>query len=892
MASQISWYQLKIDEVMERLKTKSTGLSEKEAEERIKIFGYNEIKRQKKESPIKILIRQFIDPLIIILIAASVLSYFLGDIIDTIVILVIIVVNGILGFVQEYRAERAIEALKKLAAPKAKVIRDETVKEIDAKFLVPGDIVLLEVGNSVPADMRLMESVNLQINESSLTGESQPASKTAQVLKGHHTLGEQRNMAFMGTIVTAGRGKGIVVATGNNTEIGKIAKFVQEAEEEKTPLERDIEETGKRLGIILLAVTAIVFLFGLSRHTDFVYMLLTSVSLAVAAIPEGLPAVVTITLALGVARMAKQNAIIRKLSSVETLGSTTVIYSDKTGTLTENQMTVKSIYVLDEYFHVTGDGYAPQGDILNTSNEKITSFKASLKYLLLVSALCNNAYLIQKNGEWSIVGDPTEGALLVLAMKAGFSKELLKEDFKDINEFSFDSVRKRMTVVVKNKHTGELLALTKGAPEEVLAISSYIYDGEKIRTITHEDKEKILNANKDMANKAYRVLAFAFKKIEDRRIIYSQKHVEKDLIFLGLTGAIDPPRKEAIEAIKICKKAKIKVAMITGDHALTAQKIAEQLTLYSAGDKILTGKELDSISDDELAEIIDDVKIFARVSPEHKLRIVSAAKMKDHVVAMTGDGVNDAPALKAADIGIAMGISGTDVAKEASDMILADDNFATIVNAIKEGRTIYDNIKKFVTYLLSSNIGEIFVIFSAIMLTLPLPLTPVQILWMNLITDGLPATAIGVDPPGKNVLERPPRDIKEKLLSRNVLMEITIIGILIGIVSLLAFWITLLYYPLEVAQTVTLTLLVCLQMTRVQTIRLKYMNRPFDNKFLILAVLLSLILQLIVVYVPIFQVVFKTRPLDVVNWMVIIIVTISSIIVALVWHKFIRKEAV
>ena len=703
----------KIDDIFRELKTNKEGLTDAEANERLKKYGYNEIKREKKISPIKILLQQFNNVLIYILIAAVIVSIFLNEKEDAIIIGIIVIVNAIIGFRIEYKAEKSIEALKKLASLKATVIRDGHEKDIDSKLLVPGDIVKLETGDKIPADSRLIEIVELKTQEASLTGESSPVKKELKTLPAKTQLADRINMVFSSTIITSGKGKAIVTQTGMQSQIGTIAKLIEEAEAEPTPLQNKLAKLGRRLGAITFVIVLIVFISGILKGEPLLEFFIFSVALAVAAIPEGLPIVVTIGLSIGVQRMIKRNALIRKLPSVETLGSTTVICTDKTGTLTKNEMTVKKIYANGKIIDVSGSGYVKKGEFL-INNKKINPKEFQL--LLRIGALNNDAAFDKKN----VIGDPTEAALIVSAAKAGIDKDIVQDKFPRKDEIPFTSERKMMTTM--HSINGENLAYVKGAPEVVLQKCNFIYENNKIKKLSEKRKNEILEINEQFANNALRVLGFAYKTVMDK------SRVEKNLIFVGLQGMMDPPRTEVKEAIKKCKLAGIKVVVITGDNEITAKAVAHAIGIEG---KSINGRDLDKIKDKELEKYAEEISIYARVNPIHKNKIVAALKKLGHTVAMTGDGVNDAPALKKADIGISMGITGTDVAKEASDMILTDDNFASIVNAVEEGRGIYDNIKKFVEYLLSSNLGEVLTIFVAIMIGLPLPLIAIMILSLS-----------------------------------------------------------------------------------------------------------------------------------------------------------------
>jgi Ca2+-transporting ATPase len=870
----VNYYNLSISDSIKSIDTSQKGLSEEEARNRLEKYGINELKQREKISPFQILIRQFTSSIVFILLAALVISLLIGEKLDAIVISTIVVLNGVFGFVQEFKAEKAIEALRKLTALKATVIRNGIEAEIDSRELVPGDIILLETGSKVPADARLIDIAAFQVDEASLTGESVPSNKTTGPLDNNILVNDQENMVFMGTIVTKGRAKAVVISTNMNTEIGRIADMVQEAEEKLSPLQVKLKKFGKWLGFVTIGICIVVFGVGVLREylttdlfeTSFVIeMFLASVALAVAAIPEGLPAIVTISLAFGVRRMAKRNALIRKLPAVETLGCTNIICSDKTGTLTKNEMTVREIYFNNRLIEVTGDGYTPEGSFMQTGGEEVDI--SSLELLFRSSTLCNDSRL-NHNERWEIFGDPTEGALLVSAGKAGFKKTEMEDRFPRIDEIPFDSERKCMTTIhmVNEENT----AYIKGAPDVILDHCKYISINGQVKDITGEDRKKILDVNHKMASKALRVLGFAYKSLAEK---YTPKSeiVEKNLIFIGLQAMIDPPREEVRESIIKCRSAGISTVVITGDHKLTAIAITKELGLFKEGDKALSGEELDKLSDDELDEIVESIVICARVSPEHKVRILNALKKRGHVVAMTGDGVNDAPALKNSDIGVAMGITGTDVAKEASDMVLTDDNFASIVNAVEEGRGIYNTIKQFVQYTLSSNLGEILVVFLAILIGWPLPLIAIQILWVNLLTDGLPGLALGLDPFDKEIMKNPPRKRDEKIISRDVINNILIVGLVMGTGTLLMFY----GYGVETvkAKSIAFTTLVMFQLFNVLTYRAK--NFKIDiktSKYLMASVVISLLMQVAVLYTPL-NIAFKTVPLGLVDLIKVVLVS-------------------
>ncbi len=849
---------LEPEQLYKVLETGSKGLTKNEAEKRLGLYGYNEIKEKKAVSPIRIFFSQFNSFVVYILVAATIVSILIKEYIDAWVIAAILVVNAVLGFIQEYRAERSVEALKRLTAQKSRVMRDGKIVDIPARELVPGDVIELVAGDIVPADSRIIECYECATQEASLTGESTPVKKTVGVLKENTQVADRKNMVFSGTHVVRGKIWAIVVNTGMKTEIGKIAEMLQHIKPEPTPLQKKLGVLGRRLGVAVIVISVIVFFTGMLAGGDKGEVFMAAVALAVAAIPEGLPAVVTVTLALSVQRMVRRNALIRKLPSVETLGSTTVICSDKTGTLTLNQMTVRKIFVDGTIIDVSGEGYSTKGSFSKKTR--------GLNMLLEIGALCNDARLEKGVAR----GDPTEASLLVSAAKFGLKN--LNEKYPRTDEIPFSSEMKRMTTV--HKIGNRKVAYMKGAPEVVLGLCNRIYDKGVIRKIGAKDRKHILDTNNSFAGSALRVLGFAFKGVKD-------KDLERELVFVGLQGMIDPPRKEAIAAVERCKKAGIKVVMVTGDHQLTANAIAKELGITG---RSLTGEELDRIKD--LDKIVDDVGIYARVNPSHKMDIVKALKRRGHIVAMTGDGVNDAPALKDSNIGIAMGVTGTDVTKEASDMILLDDNFASIVNAVEEGRGIYDNIKKFINYLLSCNLGEVLVIFVASLLGWPLPLLAVQILWMNLLTDGLPALALGLDPASPGIMERPPRKPNEGIMSRNMTISIVAIGILVSIGTLLLFWKNM--FDIGRARTIAFTSLVMLEVVRVQMIRSNYKVGFFSNKYLIAALVSSVLLQLAVLYTPL-RTAFKTVPLPLVDWLYIGAVVIGLFVAGNIVSVAIRK---
>ena len=762
-----AWHSITVEEAAGRLGVRlERGLSSSEAEERLRRYGFNELMEAKGPSALQIFLSQFKNILIIILLAATGISFILGEVVDAALIIIIVILAAVLGFFQEYRAEKSLEALKRLLSPRARVLRDGEVREIEARLIVPGDILVLEAGDRVPADARVIECRRLQVDEAPLTGESVPVEKTVSPLPPSTPLPERRNMVYAGTTVTYGRGRALVVATGMETEFGRIARGVMEVEEEKTPLERRMEELGHKLGKLVVAVAAIVVAAGVAERFINVGTLTTKylldvglfgVALAVAVIPEALPAIIVGSLAVAMRMMAQRNALVRRMASVETLGSITVICSDKTGTLTKGEMTVREIHVDGGRITVSGAGYEPRGR-MDADDPSILEGEA-FKLLVMAATLCNDARLVQEDGRWRIRGDPTEGALLVAAKKAGIEPETLRETYPRIDELPFSSERKRMTTI--HRVQGTPIAFMKGAPEVVLERCSRVMRSNKVMDLTPEERERILEKAREMASRALRVLAFSYKELDD-------SDPEEGHVFLGLVGMMDPPREDAVEAVKVCKRVGIKPVMITGDHKLTAVAVAREMGIYREGDLVLTGSDLERMSEEELERVVERVSVYARVSPIHKLKIVKALKARGHVVAMTGDGVNDAPALKQADIGVAMGVTGTEVAKEAADMVLADDNFATIVKAIELGRWVYDNIKKYLAYLLEANLVEIVVLSIGFLATSIPPLKAKHILYINLATDGLPALALGFTPPDPDVMRRPPRDPRESVFTVDV----------------------------------------------------------------------------------------------------------------------------
>jgi len=891
------WHTLPVTDVLDALHTHyQDGLSAAEAAARLQQYGPNELKEAPRPGFLARLWEQFNNFLMLLLIVASVISLALCDTVEAGAIIAIVLLNAILGVIQESRAEEALAALKKMAAPEAQVIRDGRQITIPARELVPGDLVILETGDYVPADVRLIEAVNLQIEEAALTGESVPVHKYANtVLDREIPLGDRNNTAFMSTVVTYGRGRGVVVATGMHTQIGLIAQMLQSTENEPTPLQVKLDQLGRMLGWAALGICALVFIIGWIRQGNPLEMFIVAISLAIAAVPEGLPAVVTIALALGMQRMIRRHALIRSLPAVETLGSTTVICSDKTGTLTQNEMTVVRLYADQTMVTVTGEGYAPQGKFLHADEEIEPREHAGIQLLLRAATLCNDAYLeTSGTGDghrvYRIVGDPTEGALVVAAAKAGLWKSTLEQETPRVAEIPFEAERKRMTTIHEVERSDELarafpffsrdhqrnpgyIAFVKGAPDLVIERCTRRYARGQEASMTEEDRQHLLDVNREMATHALRVLGVAYRELPEVPQEPDAEAVERDLTFVGLLGMIDPARPEVRPAIEVARRAGIKTVMITGDYRETAAAIAREIGLHRSDGLILTGRELDQMSDEELVQVVEDVDVYARTSPQHKMRIVDALKARRHIVAMTGDGVNDAPALKRSDIGVAMGITGTDVAKETADMVLTDDNYVSIVAAVEEGRIIYSNIRKFVFYLLSCNVGEILIIFLATLAGWPLPLTAIQLLWLNLLTDGAPALALGLEKGDPDIMDRPPRPPEEPVINREMTWRVVLQGVA-GVVAVLgAFLLGNPFNPatLDVAESMAFVTLTVSELLRAYTIRSEHYSvfsvSVFSNKYMQYAVLTSLVLLMAVVYVPFLNPVFNTHPLSLTQWL-------------------------
>ena len=912
--TQMIWHEQTHDEVLEYLSVNpEIGLSDEEANLRLENFGANELIERGGKSPWKILWDQLTGVMVIVLVISAAISALLSDWKDALVILAIVVVNSILGFVQEYRAEQAMAALKRMAAPQVRVRRAGTIWKLESKFLVPGDIILLEAGDAVPADARLYSTVNFRVQESALTGESEPVSKSPVVVTGKNLpLGDRRNMVYLGTAATFGHSEAVITATGMKTELGRIADLIQGVGDEKTPLQRKMDQLSKSLALLAGVIVAIVFAIGLVREgvENIQELFLTAVAMAVAAIPEGLPAVVTIALALGAQRMLRRGALIRKLPAVETLGSVTVICSDKTGTLTQNRMSVR---VLDVAGHtVEVDQETRSGRPFFKSDQEPRSVpNKSLKLLLLGGALCNDAILQEspeKPGDFVVIGDPTEGALLTAAANFGFWKEKVSKLFPRVTEAPFSSERKRMTTVHSLQagadlivdELGEVLKLfeqkpylsfTKGAVDGLVDLSDSVLVNDQIVPMDSELRQRILDANNQMASDGLRVLGVCIRQMDHFENEPTPENLEKGLVFVGLTGMMDPPRPEVKEAVQTCREAGIRPIMITGDHPLTALRIAKDLAIVQ-NEKVLSGQELELLSDDELSGIVQEVSVFARVSPEHKLRIVQALQNLGHIVAMTGDGVNDAPALRKSDIGVAMGIAGTDVSKEAADMVILDDNFATIVKAVKEGRTIYDNIRKFIQYTMASNAGEIYVMLLAPFIGLGFPLTALQILWVNLVTDGLPGLALGVEQTERDAMKRPPYLPNESVFSRGLGWRIAWSGLLMGLVSLaMGYWAFSQGYAYW--KTMVFTTLTLSQMGNALAIR-SYQDSTFkigffSNRALIGAVGLTFVLQMLVVYWGPLQNLFETQALPLPDLLISLVFS-SLVFIAIEIEKWIQRR--
>jgi magnesium-transporting ATPase (P-type) len=881
------WYQLEVSQVLQDLRTSERGLTEQEANSRLSQYGPNLLAQEDRTSKLKILLHQFTSPLIYILIIAGMVTLLLQEYTDAAVIMAVVVLNAAIGYVQEFKAEESMRALKQMVLPRARVIRGGTEREIPSQQLVPGDIVLLTSGGKVPADLRLFRTVELKVEEAALTGESIPVDKTiAPIEEANLTPGDQRNMAFMGTIVVSGRGTGVVVETGGRSVLGQIAEEVRQVEVLKTPLQDKLQRFAKFIGLFVIAFSVMVFAVGLSYGEKVSEMFMVAVALAVSAIPEGLPVAVTIAMAIGVARMARRKAIIRKLPAVETLGSTTVICSDKTGTLTKNEMTVRLIYNGFHTFEVTGTGYEPNGAIVHESLPLKSAELENLRQVCRIGLLCNESDIYEEEGVFKVKGDPTEGALIVSAIKIGLNPAQEREKYPQLKILPFESERGYMATL--HQHGDRRLIFVKGAPEHVLEMCTECMLGEGFKA------KEIVKVSSEFAQQGVRVLAMGFKEVPPDQEELTHRDIEGGIVYAGLQGMIDPARPEAIEAVEGLKAAGIRTMMITGDHAITAVAVAGKLGIGGEKPQVLRGQELETMSDEELFEKVKVVSVYARVSPEHKLRITRQLLKQGEVVAVTGDGVNDAPALKAAHIGVAMGKTGTDVAKEASDMVLADDNFATIFSAVEEGRVVYDNIKKVTLFLVSCGFGELLAILAAIAIRLPIPYVAVQILWLNLVTNGLQDVALAFEPQEKGILQRPPRNPKESILSKLMVQRTLLMGIILAAGTLFMFISKLdAGVPLERARTVALTTMVFFQFYQAFNCRSEtqsiFSMSLRSNPLLAFSLIAAFFAQLAVLYVPAFQWIFKTVPLTAIEWLQVGLVT-SSIMIAVEIDKWIRRR--
>jgi len=862
-----NWHTLKREEALRKLDARRKGLSPEEASERLGRYGPNELREKKKAPAVVLFLKQFMSPLVYILAAAAGVSVFVDHYMDAAVILFVLLLNAVIGFIQESQAQKAMEALMKLASPRATVRRGGKARDISATELVPGDIVVLETGDRVPADARLLEESNLKVNESALTGESVPVGKHTRPVDRDLPLAERRNMLYSGTSVSVGRATALVVGTGMSTELGKITAGMEEVEEEKTPVQKSIDRLSRYILVIVVCIVGILAGVGFIRGIESVEVFLLSVAAAVSAIPEGLPAVVTVVLSMGMKTLAGRNAVIRRLVAVETLGSATVICSDKTGTLTMNQMTVRDLFVGGERFEVTGEGYQPKGEFRKDGRALDPDEDELLRLHLTAGMLCNDALLSEEDGAWEVLGDPTEGALVVAGGKAGMDKEEMDHHFPRLDEIPFQSENKYMATL-HHREGGKRVVYLKGSPEKILSLCSFVKDRDGTRALDDEAAGVIREANEDMAGRALRVIATGFCETEEEMEDLEEEHLKGRVAFLGLFGMADPPRDEAVEALKRCRHAGIQVKMITGDNQLTAESIARQMG-FSEG-RVVTGRELSEMEDEELAQQVEDIAVFARIDPLHKLRIVNALKDRGHVVAVTGDGVNDAPALKAGNIGIAMGITGTDVAKEASDMVLADDNFASVVAAVEEGRAIFNRLRNVVFFLLSTNIGELLALIAGVGLIGKAPLLAVQILWVNLVTDTSSAVPLGMEPKLGNELDHPPRHHEVGLLYPGLLLRVGYVALLKGGGLYLIFSWALGRMSIEEARTLAFTSMVAFEWFMAFNARSDehtvFALGMLKNPWLILGVGAAIALQAAVLYVPPLQRAFGTVGLSLGGW--------------------------
>jgi magnesium-transporting ATPase (P-type) len=883
----MKWYQMKTEEVLEKLDTTLEGLHPDEADSRLRKFGPNKLAEEEKISRWKLLLHQFTNPLIYILLIAAVVTFFLEEYKDTGVIIAVILLNAAIGYTQELKAEKNVRALKRLIVPRARVVRNGREMEIDSEGLVPGDVVVLASGAKVPADIRLIKALEVRIDEAMLTGESLPAEKgVREIPEDNLTYGDQLNMAFMGTVVVHGRAKGVVVETGQRTVLGQIASKVQETSTLKAPLQEKFDRFAKTIGFIVLIASAVLFIVGILSGEKIKDMFMTVVAAAVATIPEGLPVVVTITLAIGVTRMARRNAIIRKLPAVETLGSTTVIGSDKTGTLTKNEMTVKGVYAGERVYEVTGEGYDPSGEILAEWQAVDPGLDPELERVFRIGLLCNESDLYLENGEYKVDGDPTEAALIVSAMKAGLDVEKERNEYPRLDIIPFESDRGYMATL--HAHNGKKFIFIKGAPEKLFDICT---------TCSTGPWPKVGHIAENFARDGLRVLAMAYKEVPPETKEITHEDLETGLVFAGLQGMLDPPRPEVIGAIEGCRKAGIRVVMITGDHAVTARTIAKKLGIGGKDPKVITGRELEVMDDEELFQKVQEIDVYARVSPNHKLRITRQLIRAGEIVAVTGDGVNDAPALKAAHIGVAMGKGGTDVAREASDMVLADDNFTSIFHAVEEGRIVFDNLRKVTFFLIPTGIAAILTILGSILLGLPLPYLPAQLLWINLVTNGLQDVALAFEPGEKDVLSRPPRDPKEGIMNRTLIVRTALVSLLISAGVLYEFWWALDQgVSLERARTLAMTVMVFFQFFQAWNSRSEIQSvftiNPMSNPFLFYGMIAAVLAQLAVIYAPALQWIFRTEPITGREWMQILLVALTVVILVEADKGWRRRRAV
>ena len=880
----MDWYQLNANDVLKKLNSATQGLLHDEVEKRFSEYGPNKFVIEEKTSRLQIVLHQFTSPLIYVLLIASVVSVFLREYIDTGVIMAVVILNAIIGYIQEYKAEESISALKKLVVPKARVVRDGREQEINSEDLVPGDIVILSSGSKIPADIRLFKAIELRTDEALLTGESLPSNKSTSALKEKNlTAGDQKNMAFMGTIVVSGRARGIVVETGHRTALGRIAKEVREIRSIKTPLQEKFHKFAKFIGLFTLGFSTILLAAGVLLGEELSEMFMVAVATAVSVIPEGLPIAVTVAMAIGVSRMAERNSIIRKLPAVETLGSTTIICSDKTGTLTKNEMTVRLIYDGTHTFEVTGGGYDPDGEILHENLPVTADNKKDLLNTLRIGLLCNESDIYEINGQYKVDGDPTEGALIVSAIKAGLNHEAESGEYPQIAMIPFESERGYMATL--HNHRGKKVIYVKGAPEKLIDMCAESMTGEEMNSANHYSH--------GFAKEGLRVIALAYKETAGDKETLTHEDIKSGLVYAGLQGMMDPPREESLRAVQDCKKAGIRTVMVTGDHSVTALAISRKLGIGEDTSEVLTGKEIETLSDDDLFNKSSDISIFARVSPEHKLRIVQQFVRKGEIVAVTGDGVNDAPALKAAHIGVAMAAAGTDVAKEASDMIVTDNNFASIVSAVEEGRVVYDNIEKVTLFLVSCGLGELLAIFTTLLLGLPIPYIPAQILWLNLVTNGFQDVALAFEPAEQDVIKRPPRNPRERIMSKLIVQRTLLMGFILAAGTFYMFNSCLKAgVPLEKARTVALTTMVFFQFYQAFNCRSStqsiFKMSFLTNPFLFFSMIAAFFAQMAVIYVPALQWIFRTVPLDLNEWLRIIIIT-TTIVIAVEIDKSVRR---